>query len=232
MQFLEATQLSVRSAVYHLTRPGSPTEFILFPMVHVGAPAFYEEVARRLEGCDLILAEGIRSLTVSVLTSWYAVIERTARFGLVTQHHLDHLIDRDKVVNADMSGGDFDTGWGRIPLKERLLLSSIIPVFALYLRLFGTKEMLARRLNLEDLPSREEELRVGEGLDNFYDLIVDQRDAVLLRRVNGLAEEPDAGQRRVAVVYGARHMRSITKLLLGALHYRVASAEWRTVFPL
>jgi hypothetical protein len=47
--------------------------FVLFPMLHVGAPSFYEEVTRRLQACDLVMTEGIRgrSLTSSALTLTY-----------------------------------------------------------------------------------------------------------------------------------------------------------------
>ena len=232
MQFLEATDLGVRSAVYRLARSANATEFALFPMVHVGSPAYYEEVARRLKECGLILVEGVRSPRVAVLTSWYMVIERTPRFGLVTQRHLSRVIPGDKAVNADMAGAAFEAGWGRIPLKERLMLYSLLPLLALYLRLFGTKEMLARHLTFDDLPSREEVLRVGEGFDAFDDLVMDQRDVILIDRIKSLVDERPSESRRVGIVYGAHHMRSVTRLLVGTLRYRVAGAEWITVFPL
>jgi hypothetical protein len=59
MQILEATDFAVRSAVLHLTRRTTPLRFEVFPMIHIGEPAFYEEVATRLRRCDLIIAEGV-----------------------------------------------------------------------------------------------------------------------------------------------------------------------------
>jgi hypothetical protein len=59
MQIVEVTDFAVRSAVLHLTRRDTPLRFEVFPMVHVGEPAFYAAVAERLRRADLIIAEGI-----------------------------------------------------------------------------------------------------------------------------------------------------------------------------
>jgi hypothetical protein len=59
MQIVEVTDFAVRSAVLHLTRPGTPLRFEVFPMVHVAEPAFFAAVADRLRRCDLIVAEGV-----------------------------------------------------------------------------------------------------------------------------------------------------------------------------
>lgn len=36
----------------------------------------------------------------------------------------------------------------------------------------------------------------------------------------------------IGVVYGAMHMRNVIRFLLSGLNYRVAGAEWVTVFDL
>ncbi|MFB6395721.1 hypothetical protein [Polymorphospora lycopeni] len=57
MQIIEVGMLGVRASVLRLTRRDTPLRFDVFPMVHIGEPAFYTAVADRLRRCDLILAK-------------------------------------------------------------------------------------------------------------------------------------------------------------------------------
>src|SRR5258706_15402304 len=112
MQFIEKNSFNVRSAVYHLKKEGSGLEFVFFPMIHVGSQSFYDEISRRLGGCDLILAEGVTSKRVQLLTLSYRIVKRIKRMDLVTQQ--DGLIlsnFQSRIVNADMSGRAFDERW-------------------------------------------------------------------------------------------------------------------------
>ncbi|MEV7228195.1 hypothetical protein AB0M79_14395 [Polymorphospora sp. NPDC051019] len=59
MQIIEVGMLGVRASVLRLTRRDTPLRFDVFPMVHIGEPAFYTAVADRLRRCDLILAESV-----------------------------------------------------------------------------------------------------------------------------------------------------------------------------
>lgn len=85
MQFIEKNSFNVRSAIYHLKKDGAGLEFLLFPMIHVGSKEFYEEVSRRLTACDLILAEGVNSRKVNLLTFSYRIVKKIRRMDLVTQ---------------------------------------------------------------------------------------------------------------------------------------------------
>jgi hypothetical protein len=85
VQFLEASVLGVRSAVYTLRSPGHTTEFVLFPMVHIGEPAFYAAVEARLAGCDRILWEGVRSKRVLALIAAQHLVRYSRRLELVYQ---------------------------------------------------------------------------------------------------------------------------------------------------
>src|SRR4029453_3883415 len=111
MQFIEKNSFNVRSAVYHLKKDDAP-DFFLFPMIHVGSQTFYDEIARRLMTCDLILAEGVASKRVNLLTLSYRVVKRIKRMDLVTQQDgLKADAFRSKVTNADMTGDAFDSRW-------------------------------------------------------------------------------------------------------------------------
>ena len=231
MQFIEKNSFNVRSAVYHLTKDGVELEFLMFPMIHVGSQNFYDEIGRRLTACDLILAEGVASRRVSLLTLSYRIVKRIKRMDLVTQRDgLAMSNFRDKVINSDMTGRAFDEGWSSLPFSLRAQLFLLIPFYAAYLLLFGTRQTLAENIALEDLPSENETLFEDDDFSRLDSLVIDERDRRLIDHIKGLSDSK--GNKLIGVVYGARHMRNAINFLMSNLNYRVAKAEWVTVFDL
>jgi hypothetical protein len=233
MQFIEKNSLNVRSAVYHLRRNDAGLEFVLFPMVHVGSKEFYDEISRRLSACDLILAEGVNSKKVKLLTLSYRVVKKIRRMELVTQQEgLKVSRFRDKIVNPDMEGRAFDERWSSLPLRLRAQLLFIIPIYVIYLFLFGTRETLAENIAVEDLPSSKEILFADESSEKLDSLLVDERDRRLIDSIAKLHDSGWQDAKTVGVIYGATHMRNVVSFLLERLNYRVTGAEWVTVFDL
>lgn len=92
-------------------------------------------------------------------------------------------------------------------------------------------------MSLDDLPSRDEVLYQDEMLDNMDALLVDERDRHLIRQIESLhnAATSKVGTtdvQTIGILYGAWHMRAVMRFLLDDLKYRVADAEWITVFDL
>ena len=231
MQFIEKNSFNVRSAVYQLNRDGTGLEFLIFPMIHVGSRKFYEEISKRLSSCDLILAEGVTSKRASLLTLSYRVVKKIRRMDLVTQQDGMKVESfRDKILNTDMEGPIFDERWSSLPVMLRVQLIILIPVYVVYLFIFGTRETLAENIALEDLPSSEEILNDSfEGLD---DLLVAERDQKLIEWLRKFDDEGSEKIKRIGVLYGAFHMRGTMRFLMQKLKYRVSKAEWVTVFEL
>jgi hypothetical protein len=230
MQFIEKNSFNVRSAVYHLKKDGAP-DFFLFPMIHVGSQTFYDEIAQRLMTCDLILAEGVASKRANLLTRSYRIVKRIKRMDLVTQQDaLRAAAFRGKVTNADMAGNAFDARWSSLPLLLRIQLFFLLPVYILYLLFFGTRQTLAENIALEDLPFEDEILLEDERFADLDSLLIDERDRTLLGNIKRVYES--GGTKTVGVIYGARHMRNVVDFLMRTLNYRVAKAEWVTVFDL
>jgi hypothetical protein len=233
MQFIEKNSLNVRSAVYYLKKDDSGLEFVLFPMIHVGSKEFYDEVSQRLTACDLILAEGVNSKKGSLLTLSYRIVKKIRRMDLVTQQEgMKVSRFREKIVNSDMEGRIFDERWSELPLSLKAQLFFFIPVYVIYLALFGTREMLAENIALEDLPSSEEVLLQDESFEKLDTLLIDERDRKLIDSIGELHDSSQGDKKTVGVVYGAMHMRNVINFLLHKLNYRVAKAEWVTVFDL
>jgi hypothetical protein len=230
MQFIEKNSFNVRSAVYHLKKDDAP-DFFLFPMIHVGSQTFYDEIARRLMTCDLILAEGVASKRVNLLTLSYRVVKRIKRMDLVTQQDaLNAASFRSKVINADMAGDAFDARWSSLPLSLRIQLFLLLPFYILYLLLLGTRQTLAKNIALEDLPSQDEILLADDRFADLDSLLIDERDRTLLGNIKRVHES--GGTNTVGVIYGAGHMRNVVDFLMRNLNYHVARAEWVTVFDL
>ena len=233
MQFIEKNSFNVRSAVYRLKKDGSGLEFLIFPMIHVGSGEFYQEISRRLSSCDLVLAEGVKSKRANMITLSYRIVKHIRRMDLVTQQDgmkVDEF--RAKILNADMEGPVFDQRWSSLPVVLRIQLFIIVPIYVVYLFLFGTRETLARNIALEDLPSSDEMLSNDDDSEPLDSLLLDQRDQGLIEHIARLENTPPEESCCVGIIYGARHMRSIVGYLMQKLNYRVAKAEWVKVFDL
>lgn len=233
MQFVEKNSFNVRSAIYHLRKKGTDLEFVVFPMIHVGEQKFFDEIGKRLSSCDLILAEGVDSRKANLITLSYRIAGKIRRMNLVTQQEgFRKFRFGEKVVNADMQGAEFSKGFTSLPLGLRLQLLLLVPFFALYLMLFGTREMIAERIALEDLPSSEEILLTDEQFERFDSLLVDERDRILISRIQTVYESAGQAKQTVGIVFGALHMRAVVAFLMQRLQFRITKAEWVTVFEL
>jgi hypothetical protein len=233
MQFIEKNSFNVRSAIYRLEKDGQGLEFILFPMIHVGSKEFYDEVSARLAKCDLILAEGVDSKRATLLTLSYRIVKKIRRMDLITQQEgMKAANFRNKLMNADMEGRAFDQQWSSLPLLLRAQIFFLVPVYVIYLFLFGTRETIAANIAVEDLPSSNEVHLQDDDFDKLDALLVDERDRRLIRNIASLDEANGKDKKTVGVVFGAMHMRNVTSLLLHKLKYRIAKAEWVTVFDL
>ena len=231
MQFIEKNSFNVRSAVYRLTKDANSPEFFLFPMIHVGSQTFYDEISRRLMTCDVILAEGVASKRVNLLTLSYRIVKHIKRMDLVTQGDAMKSVSlRGKVTNSDMTGAGFDDRWSSLPLLLRVQLFFLLPVYVVYLVLFGTRNTLAEHIALEDLPSPEEILLEDDRFEDLDSLLIDERDRILLGNIKQAYES--SGTQTIGIIYGAQHMRNAVDFLMRNLNYHVAQAEWVTVFDL
>lgn len=233
MQFIEKNSLNIRSAIYHLSANEGNLEFILFPMIHVGTQEYYDEVSRRLASCDLILAEGVKSKRTSLLTLSYRIVKKIRRMDLVTQSDgMKVSLFRDKILNSDMAGHVFDERWSALPLSLRIQIFAFVPIYVIYLLLFGTRETIATNIEVQDLTTRDETLFHDENAEKLDDLLLDKRDRQLIDNIVRLHDADHNDKKTVAVVYGAMHMKNISKFLFHKLNYKIRKAEWITVFEL
>jgi hypothetical protein len=147
MQFIEQTGFGVRSAVLTLEKPGSVVRFVLLPMLHLGTPAFYRAVHRRLEDCDDVVVEGVRGRSAAVITLAYRIAGRLRRGGLVDQGQGLDLADlKGRIIRPDLTAAQFAHGWRTVGRWLRWLLLVAAPVFGLWLAVAAHSALRAATL--------------------------------------------------------------------------------------
>jgi hypothetical protein len=196
-------------------------------MIHIGAAEYYAEVSRRLATCDVVLFEGVGSVQSWWITRSYALATHRKRLGLVLQRDaIDRGLLQSRGIHADVTAAQFRASWGEIPLRYRVALLILSPLYGVWVYLTGTRESIGRHMSVEEVESKSE---LFERVPELRDAIVTTRDARLVEKLAAAVESSGAGQ-RIGVIYGAGHMRVASRLLTGQYKYRVAESEWITVF--
>lgn len=229
MQIIEATIFGVRSVVRLIETNNGRPSFRLFPMIHIADQSFYDEIAERLEECDLILCEGVKSPTNSWLTASYRYAADSPRLGLAVQSSMPLDPLNDRMIHADVDGSDFEKKWQKLPLYLRLLLPVFAPVFGYWLRHFGSRSFIASAMGLNLRKSRAESL-MDEDLVEVQEVLLGWRDRHLISVIERERAKPENQGACIGIVYGAMHMRAVLRHLLSDRSYRITKSEWVTVF--
>lgn len=219
MQFLESSIIGLRSAVITLTRRATPLRFILFPMVHVADPQFYDEVAARARLCQLIVAEGVPAKDVPAQT-WMA------------RQHRGPLVDQGAALRLESLGvpvrweAEPRPGTGR-PVSRTADIAGA-----------ATIGLIRKFIDPLMMPSVEQAEAYDQSAENltgsWFDRLLEHnistvRDARLMRVLDEIHRDRAAEPVKVGVVFGACHMPAVVDHLCGRFGYIAASAEWLTV---
>lgn len=234
MQFLESSIVGLRAARHRLAAPDHPAEVTLFPMVHVGASAFYDRVATGALAHDVVLVEGVRARSVWVLTRAYRWAP-LGRLGLVAQPRLTADGGGAEVILADVTPAEFERLWQGLPRWLRLATGIAAPAYGLWLRLTATRATLARKQCTTDLPDRDTALAHGTPAGGVLSVILHARDENLARVLSAELDKANVAPdtpRRIAVVYGAAHMPAVLAELRRHGGFRPVESEWLEAIPL
>lgn len=228
MQLLDSSDLGLRSARLTFRSASSTIVITLFPMVHLGEAAFYEAVHRDAGAHDAMLVEGVRSPVVRRITRAYRWVEGATQIGLVVQPR-PPVQSHATIIHADLSRDEFEEHWRKVPLHLRSLLYIAAPAYGLYYRWFGSRGALAKGHALDDLRSRDETLGWTPEFASIDDVVVAARDKCLLKVMGDYLDATSSEPRRLAIVYGALHMRAVIKELTRRRFHCVDSA-WMLIF--
>jgi hypothetical protein len=230
MQIVEGSDWALRTARLILASPRSDVRLTLFPMVHVGEPAFFQAVYDDAFAHDAVLVEGLRSPITRRVTRCYRWIEGSKGLNLGVQPpYPAQDACRARIIHADLSAEEFVEVWRKVPRWARAFVYIVAPAVGIWLRWFGSRHMLAKRLSLDDLPRRGEILNLSPETAALDRAILHARDARLIARISAQLDGTGSDVRRLAVVYGANHMRAVLRELTRR-GYHVERGDWLTVF--
>ena len=233
MQFIEPSMLGVRSARLTLSSRDSPTVITLFPMVHVGERQFYDATYSDALDNDVVFVEGVRSpITLRITRSYRWLVGSRRMVGLILQPPFPRGEGLARIVHADLSPDEFAAEWRAVPLWLRAFVYVVAPSIGLYRRWFSTRSGLAKNMRCEDQPTFAELLAMTPETATLTQAILHARDARLVDRLRTELDAPQPGATRIAVVYGAAHMRAVVGALMTKHNFVVTGAEWKTIFSL
>ena len=226
MQLVEVSEIGVRAAIVRLVSPNAKLVWLMFPMIHLGEREYYAEVERRMADCDLVLAEGIDSRIVSALTASYRNMAGL-RDAVVQPDPIS--TSSAEVVNADISGAEFDEAWKQMPFAMRMAVPLLSPLYGLWVRYTASPESWHRNLETSDLPD-DLDLELQVRLPHFFDLIFGRRDRHLFEQIEVVQGKWSGEDRVVGVAWGAGHIGAVVHHLSSRWGYFGQSADWITVF--
>ena len=116
-----------------------------------------------------------------------------------------------------------------MPALQRTAVVCLAPVVAIIFWLIGTRRMLSRYANTDDLPDQiDSQLR--EQASELADLIVDRRDGLLVLALDAIIDQHSAEPITVAVVYGSWARPPVVHHWAMLRGYLPREAEWLPVF--
>jgi hypothetical protein len=209
MQILESSMLGLRTARMIFRSRNSPVSVTLYPMVHVGDERFYKETYDEAFAHDVVLVEGIRSPVGRNLTRSYRWID-FEKLGLVRQPKspLQESVAA-RIIKADLTTEEFHREWRKVSLLLRSAFLFGAPIVGVRRRLFASRQSLAHNMCLEDRTSADEILSWTPKLQPVNQSLIHARDQRLIECL--AAELESKTEKRVAIVYGARHMRAVLR---------------------
>lgn len=213
-------------------RKDTPVEVTLFPMLHVGEERFYAEVYEDALQHDAVLYEGVGPLNGIHIAKAYRWM-KPERLQLVVQPKFPIAESETvpRLVRADLGPEEFMREWRKVPLLQRIFVQVGAPIYGLLLRFTATRESLAKKRGKDDKMSGDEILDMFPAFEALKQCIVHSRDARLLEHLRSEIDSYGGAPKRIAIVYGAGHMRAVIRGLTG-LGYRCAEARWLSIFKL
>lgn len=231
MQILEFSGLGLRSARHIFTNSSSSISVTIFPMVHIGEQSFYDRVYSDAFSHDVVLVEGVRSSVVRQLTTSYRWISYS-KLGLVEQPSYPSSESVSAlIVNADLSTKEFNDEWKNVPNWLKMTVHVMAPIVGLQRRLFASRSSIGSRLSMEDYRSRAETLSWDPSVEALRKCVLEARDTKLTENLRSQLHQSSTDVRRVAIVFGAMHMRAVLKELRKN-NYSSVESGWHTVFSL
>jgi hypothetical protein len=198
-------------------------------MVHLGEERFYDETYSDALSHDVVLIEGVKSPIVRNLTRTYRWVD-LKKLALIKQPQIEQSNrQKPQIILADLSSDEFTSEWLKIPFFVRAALNVAAPLLGLHRKFTATRESLADKMGLDYLRTGDEILEASETSESIEHAILVARDARLIRHLSTELDRPLGEKNRIAVVFGAKHMRAAIREL-SQRGFHCADAKWEVIF--
>ncbi|WP_433384063.1 hypothetical protein ACQPZX_23065 [Actinoplanes sp. CA-142083] len=128
-----------------------------------------------------------------------------------------------------MTARQFADGWRGVPWRQRATAAVMSPLVGLDRLAFGSRQAMARHLELSDTDWREGIAGI-DSMDELMSLLGEQRDRLLIAELSRIHREHMHEPITVAVVYGAAHVAPAIHGMCAVNRYQPRGVEWLTVF--
>ena len=217
--------------------------------VHVGEKDYYETLNKLFEGYDAVLYELVAPPGTRVPKGAkpgghpVAMLQNGLKDLLQLEHQLEHVdYTKANMVHADMSPEDFaksmsDRGESFFSMFARLMGQAIAQQsqqkgktseFDLLAALFDRDRAGSlKRMMAEQFEGMQWAMDALDGPQGST--ILSERNKVAVKK---LGEQIAAGKKRVAIFYGAGHMKDLEKRLASEYQLRRAGQQWLVAWKL
>jgi hypothetical protein len=207
-------------------------------MLHFAAPSFYAQVRRRLQGCAVIVAEGVSGPTLqsNAMDFTNRYFPRGRQRGIVGQSDEAVLPEGIPVIRPDVPPAEPALDLRGVPgLKQMARLTGVnlalvtsTYVIGTALAVAGPRVLCSKDLEIHDFAFTVREEQLAD--TPLAHMVMDSRDQKLLEELVRVHEQRCLEPITVGVVYGAAHMPAVCNGLMKRYRYRPRDAEWMTVF--
>ncbi len=245
--------LDIAITTYEDAQGGPQVELV--GVVHVADESYFQVLQTYLDGVDIVLYEGVKPEDADAAAfqegSDSNVEARRFQAKLAGWFGFKFQLDaidytRSNFVHADMSMEQFrDAGGGRFLELEAKpsedwsprgdLTSEVRGVFTRaesFMDRFMSRPNIIRSMIRRELAEMLGTTDIEGALDMFpemSELILDKRNAVVMKR---LAEELPNTNGRIAIFYGAAHMRDLEQQLMQKHGYERTGGQWLRAWAL
>ena len=231
MKFLESTNFFVRTVMFDFINrdPKIKLKFRLVPVIHIGTKDFYDLVFKYLDECDEIFYEGAQVSGINLISNQYKRIAK--KLNLVTQNEsFNYEGLRHKLTHADFDLASGNEAFITLKFSEKLIQLFLLPAVLFIQSLELTRERYAKQMMTS---SEEAYLAFGPIEDEegtSRNLIMNQREQIIFNKINQKMELESSKEKTIGIMYGAGHMKTISRFLIDKLNYVPISGRFMRVF--
>ncbi len=246
--------LTLQTAIVHFASPDPQNSTLavdLIGAVHVGEKGYYEKLNKLFESYDVVLYELVAPEGTRVPKGGrssghpVALLQNGLKDVLGLEHQMQHVdYTKENLLHADMSPDDFaksmsDRGESWASTFFRMMGAGIaqqsklqaqgksMEVDMLAALFSSNREEALKRLMAEQFEDVEGMMTALDGPQGST--LITERNKVALKK---LSEQIAAGKKRIAIFYGAGHLKDMQQRLIDEFHLKSSGQEWLTAWNL